>query len=164
MVHVFLIIFILRIRNLPYKKLMHSLEAFRQRLLHRILHVRWQDHVSNCYIFCYFTLYRRFGHVIRMGENGLLKQVFYDQLLDGKCIGRPRWRYKDFLRQILKDCEMDSKKWKRLATDRKGWKCSITNGLQYAERKECNRLLRTGAKFNNIGTFKCGVFNKQGAV
>ena len=77
------------------------------RWLIRIAHVNWQDKIPNTEVLetCHITGIKAFllsaqfhwtGHVIRMEDNRLLKQVFYSQLEQGTCSHRRPDGFRDF--------------------------------------------------------------------
>ena len=60
--------------------------------------------------------FRWFGHILRMDDIRIPKQIFFGQLSTGtRSIGRPPLRYKDTLIENLKSCKMGLGTWKALA-------------------------------------------------
>ena len=69
------------------------------------------------------------GHVSRMADSRILKQLFYGQLKNGqRKIGAPRKRYKDYFKSNLKDFNIDVTAWEKAASNRPAWRRLISNG------------------------------------
>jgi len=63
------------------------------------------------------------GHVMRMPENRIPKQVFFGQLASGKRPQRgPARRYKDTLRINLKQCNINPGSLTSATSDRSSWR------------------------------------------
>ena len=102
-----------------YRRHVVKLEQFHMRCLRRIAHVKWQDKIPNTEVLetCHITGIEAFllsaqlcwtGHVIRMEDTRLPKQVFYCQLEQGtRSHGGQRKRYKDVLKSSLKACNIN---------------------------------------------------------
>ena len=87
-----------------YARHIKKLEFFHQRCLRKILHVTWQYGVTNLYILSTSGCpsmesmvkkrqLRWAGHLVRMDDDRLPKQVLYGELVGGqRKIGRPRKR------------------------------------------------------------------------
>ncbi|KAL8565046.1 hypothetical protein ACOMHN_003422 [Nucella lapillus] len=61
----------------------------------------------------------RSGHLVRMQDSRLPKQLFYGELTGGhRQRGRPKLRYKDTLKKSLQKCDIGEKRWEFLATNR----------------------------------------------
>ena len=59
------------------------------------------------------------GHVVRMAQERLPKQLLYGELVYGKRLAqKPKMRYKDCLNTTLKKCGIDEVTWKSKALDR----------------------------------------------
>ena len=114
-----------------YRRHIKKLDNSHLRCLHRILHTRWQDRISNTAILeqCNITgiksillrtQFRWCGHVTRMSAEHMPKRLLYGQLSNAKRHhpGGQQKRYKDQLRVSLRPCESDHVKWEELATDR----------------------------------------------
>jgi len=46
------------------------------------------------------------GHVIRMPSNGLPRRLLYGELLGQRPVGRPKLRYSDHMKSVLKQCNI----------------------------------------------------------
>ena len=120
-----------------YKIAAHKLNAFVMSQLRQILSVKWWHFISNMKILqktnmssLYDTLIQRnlrwAGHINRLDNNRIPKQVLYSQLVDGsRGIGRPRLRFKDTIKRNLKDKEISLGRWQKLSLDRPRWRQMI---------------------------------------
>ena len=91
-----------------------QLRTVQQRHLRSILKIRWNDFVSNETVLARSNVVdieilfaqnrlRWLGHVCRMGNERTVKSLFYGELDEGsRPIGRPKLRFKDNLKSILK--------------------------------------------------------------
>ncbi|KAJ8389084.1 hypothetical protein AAFF_G00122900 [Aldrovandia affinis] len=69
------------------------------------------------------------GHVIRMPDSRLPKQVLYSQLLTGqRALGGQKKRYKDNIKANIKKCHIDPKTWEDTATNRATWRKLVSEG------------------------------------
>ena len=95
------------------------LETFHMTSLRRILGIKWQDKITNTHVLeeagmlsihsllCKRRL-RWIGHVRRMGNGRIPKDIMFGQLKDGnRPKGRPRLRYKDVVKRDLKKTDID---------------------------------------------------------
>lgn len=89
------------------------------------------------------------GHVVRMENNRLPKQMFYSELTEGKRdVGGQKKRFKDRLKSHLNQCAIDTKEWENLAMNRTIWRKAIRDGVEKFEerRSEGIRLKRERKK------------------
>jgi hypothetical protein len=69
------------------------------------------------------------GHVVRMPEERLPKQIFYGELTHGKrSLGGQRKRFKDTLKASLKSFSINPETWEVTAADRPTWRSFVTTG------------------------------------
>lgn len=99
-----------------------TLDTFHLNHLRFILKVKWQDMIPNTEILekCKLTgieamiithQLRWAGHVHRMGDDRIPKQIMLSQLDRGtRDIGRPLQRHKDYLNYAMKKCEIPESK------------------------------------------------------
>ena len=79
------------------------------------------------------------GHVSRMADSRIPKQLFYGQLKnDQRKIGVSRKRYKDYYKSNLKDFNIDITAWEKAASDRPAWCRLISNGALLSEGNRLN--------------------------
>ena len=114
-----------------YRRHEKLMQQFRLRCLHSILRIRWQDMVPDTEVLERAGLpsvittmlksqTRWAGHVSRMPDSRIPKQIFYGELRHGKrSVGCPRKRYKDTLKVYLKDFAIDTNNWELSGTDRR---------------------------------------------
>ena len=75
------------------------------------------------------------GHVIRMGDEGLPKQVLYGELVQGQRLkGGQKKRYRNFLKVTLKKWHINPKELEPLARDRFIWRQTSQLGLDKLEQ------------------------------
>ena len=78
---------------------------------------------------------RWLGHVVRMPDDRLPKQILYGQLKDGqRRPGGPKKRFKDQAKVALKKCKIQPSNLEILADDRVSWRASISRGVTTLER------------------------------
>ena len=97
------------------------LDAFHMRHLRYLIGIKWQDKITNNEVLHRAKMdgmeamlmraqLRWVGHVQRMSDNRMPKQIFYSELSSG---ARSKWgqrkRYKDTLKQTLKMTGIDTK-------------------------------------------------------
>ena len=113
-----------------YTRQERRLNTFHLRCLRGILGISWQDHIPNTEVLAragtlsmYPLLNKRrlrwLGHVTRMHDGRLPKNVLYTELATGsRPTGRPTLRYKDVLKRDLKAGALRQqalKRWQRTA-------------------------------------------------
>ena len=93
------------------------------------------------------------GHVVRMPDHRLPKQLLYGELQHGKRTqGGQRKRFKDTLKSALKAFNIDPNSWEEMANDRATWRSATHKGAvsceanrrAVAEEKRAARKLRAG--------------------
>ena len=119
-----------------YRKLNH----FHLGCLRKLLKIKWQDHIpdtevleranmNSVYTMLRKTQLRWAGHVVRMPEERLPKQIFYGELSHGKrSRGGQRKRFKDSLKTALKSFSINPETWEATAADRPTWRGCVTTG------------------------------------
>ena len=77
-------------------------------------------------------------HVIRMPDERLPKKVFYGELQEGKRFqgGQKKKRYKDTLKDSLKDFDIPIGSCEQTAQERSKWRGLINKGAALYEKKE----------------------------
>ena len=120
-----------------YMNQAHNLNSFMMRHLRQILGIKWWHFISNDAILektnmpsVHEILIQRnlrwAGHLNRLDNTRLPKQILYSQLKEGKRgIGRPKLRFKDTVRRNLKSKGIPLGSWDRLAQHRTLWRSQI---------------------------------------
>ena len=113
-----------------YRRHIRQLETFHHRHLRSILGIKWQDKVSNVEVLeqaecssieelLLRSQLRWTGHIVRMGDNRIPKQLLYGELKQGKRVqGGQKKPFKDNIKQSLKKASIDISNWEKMATDR----------------------------------------------
>ena len=129
----------------PYARQERRLDSFFLRCLRRILHIRWQDRVTDVEVLqqagmtsmmsiLWERRLRWLGHVRRMDPGRIPKDLLYGQLAVGtRPTGRPRLRYKDVCKRDLKQYQIDVLSWERLAEDHALWRLAVRKGVHVGE-------------------------------
>ena len=129
-----------------YRRHVKSLEQFHQRCLRRIMNIKWYNRVSNIKVLNKVKMpsidalllqsqLRWSGHLVRMGDDRIPKQLFYCELAEGhRQRGRPKLRFKDTLRQSLQKANIDSTHWETKAGNRSGWRRVVRSGAKAYEK------------------------------
>lgn len=125
------------------------LEKFHQRCLRNILKITWRDKCTNISVLEKAEItsieamlakhqLRWIGHVIRMPDHRIPKQMLYSELSEGKRHhGGQRKRYKDCIKATLKKCGISTEDWETHSLDRLTWRNTIHNGVADFEDQRC---------------------------
>ncbi|XP_059849029.1 uncharacterized protein LOC132406918 isoform X1 [Hypanus sabinus] len=136
-----------------YRRHVKQLEQFHNRALRSIMQIHWQDRISNLTVLdranstsieakVLKAQLRWTGHVIRMDESRMPRQLFYGELEQGnRARGRPRKRYKDNLKLNLKWAKLQPRDLEHTAADRSKWRnlCSKAANNFQAKSQERHR-------------------------
>ena len=124
------------------------LNTFHMRCLKRFLYITWQDRIPysdildrarirSMYSLLSQRRLRRLGHVRRMEDRRLPKDILYGQLTSGaRPVGRPALRFKDACNRDMKACDISPKGWEAVAEDRTAWRKATRRGIERANRKK----------------------------
>ena len=130
-----------------YRRQLKQLDQFHIRCLRKILKISRQEHVPNTEILrranmsgieAHITKIRLrwAGHVVRMEDHRLPKQLFHCELSQGeRARGRPILRYKDTLKASLLSADICPSSWQTLASDRSAWRSKVSKGVTALEAK-----------------------------
>lgn len=128
-----------------YRRHVKQLEAFHIQCLQRIIGVTWRDKIPHTDILLRTNSksieamiankhLRWTGHVIRMPEHRLPRQVLYGQLEAApRTAGGPKKRFKDNLKATLKKCNMNPLDIELIAQNRPQWRSMCKEGIQQLE-------------------------------
>ena len=135
-----------------YRRHTKKLDQFHLRCLRKVLRVSWMEHVPNQEILRWAELtgieamlnqaqLHWSGHVTRMDDGRLPKQLFHAELSTGKRHkGGQRKQYKDVLKSTLKACNIPVDEWQALAQDRLAWRAATRRGTKHSERSRPQSL------------------------
>ena len=130
-----------------YRRHVKILEKYHIGSLRKLLGVTWRDRLTFTEIFsrtgsCSMeTLLaqrqlRWTGHVCRMSDERLPKQISYGELNVGRRrAGGQRKRYKDDLKRTLQKCDIQPDQLELLVVDRTGWRDVCLRGLACCEER-----------------------------
>ena len=136
-----------------YRRHIKKLDQFHMRCLRTIAHIKWQEHVPNTEVLkrccingmealLQMSQLRWCGHVIRMDDSRIPKQTFYGQLHHGsRRPGGQYKRYKDRLKDTIKQCEIKPSDLESPARDRTTWRTTCRNAVQRFEEKRVDHLV-----------------------
>lgn len=120
-----------------YRTQVKKLHAFMMRQLRDIMSIKWQDKITNIEVLKRANLpsmedilieknLRWLGHVHRMDQDRLPRQLLFSQLCKGRRNqGRPRLRYKDVVKRNMKVRQIPTNNWKMTASNRVAWRLAI---------------------------------------
>ncbi|CAH1258874.1 Hypp2100 [Branchiostoma lanceolatum] len=148
------------------------------RCLRRILELSLKDKIPNSVILqqakiqsIYSILsqrrFRWLGHVRRMEDGRIPKDVLYGQLAIGsRRAGRPALRFKDACKRDMKACDISTDTWEVQAEDRTAWRRVVHHGVMEADKRrgkvaEKRRQQKTAALNEPLITqHPCSVCNR----
>ena len=85
------------------------------------------------------------GHLVRMEDTRIPKQLFYGELVNGKCPQyKPKKRRKDCFKYNFKELDIDYNNWEQSALYRSEWSKAVREGCNLLETKR-----RGQAKFKH---------------
>ena len=164
-----------------YRRHIRQLDRFHQYCLRQILRIHWSDRVTNTQVLrnsgvsgmeamLIRNQLRWAGHVERMADSRLPKQLLYGQLKNGsRKRGRPKLRFTDTLQVSLKVTNIPLRSWNTLARDRGGWRRAIYVGVSnfearrvsLLEHKRAVRKRPTPPPDTRIDSFNCPICRKR---
>ena len=128
-----------------YAKQIKQLNSFHLRCLRRILHIKWQERVTNVEVLRRSNMLsinsilserrlRWIGHVHRMGAERIPRALLYGELAAGtRKRGRPCLRFKDVCKKDLLLARIEPNTWESHAEERTSWRSKVREGTQAAE-------------------------------
>ncbi|KAI8521283.1 hypothetical protein Bbelb_010370 [Branchiostoma belcheri] len=123
------------------------------RLQKRVWDVLTRASIPSMYTLLKQRRLRWLGHVCRMPDGRIPKDLLYSELASGtRARGRPHLRFKDVVKRDMKDMDIDINTWETLTTSRTLWRQTVKKGLQRGEEKQRlkseHRRLKRKAKTN----------------
>ena len=130
-----------------YARQEEQLQIFHLRSLRFILGIKWEERKTNVDVLeiaglpSIYTLLRQrrlrwLGHVHRMNDGRIPKDLLYGELVKGeRNRGRPILRYRDVCKRDLKALDIDPSSWEKIASDRDAWKYTLKRQLPKGEDK-----------------------------
>jgi len=130
-----------------YSRQERRLNTFHMRCLRRILGISWQDRVPNKDVLAQAGMLSMFalltqrrlrwlGHVSRMDDGRIAKDVLYGELATGsRPAGRPVLRYKDVVKRDMKAGDINPTGWETVAADCSSWRHAVKAGMQTSEKR-----------------------------
>ena len=131
--------------------------SFHLRCLCCILHITWQEKVTNSEVLerastnSMFALLierrlRWFGHVKRMEAGRIPKDLLYGELAEGsRLVGHPCLRFRDACKRDLKRLSISTTTWEDITEDCVAWGLAVRQGVLPAEVAWNNALVQTSA-------------------
>ena len=135
-----------------YQRHVKLLEKFHMKSLRKLLGITWRDRITNIEVLrrtgctslesvLHRARLRWVGHVIRMADDRLPKQLLYGELSNGsRTAGGQLKRYKDCTKRVLKACNMPPENLENLASVREEWRARTKQGLAHFEEARTSRL------------------------
>ena len=156
---------------MPYRRHIRALESFHIRCLLRMMGIKWWHRVPHLEIRHRASIdtlecilaqrqLRWAGHVRRMPESRLPRQVMYSEMAEGARLqGGQRKRFKDNLKAILKKCDISHSDWEGVPGDRDLWRQTCCEGLErYADKCDAaaeERRTRRRRSFRPQAQYPC---------
>ena len=164
-----------------YSRQERRLNTFHMRCLRRILEISWKDRIPNkevlaraetTNIFAMLTKRRLrwLGHVTRMDDGRIPKDILYGELATGtRPTGRPTLRYKDVVKRDLKAGGIAPGGFEAVAADRSAWKHAVQSAVKTSEQrreqqweeKKVRRRQRAETAPSDDNVFTCSTCNSR---
>lgn len=142
-----------------HRRHINQLDAFHMRCLRNITKVKLSDRNRNSEVLarCNMpgieailikTQLRWSGHLIRMSDSRIPKQLLFGQFAKERPVGRPLLRFKDKLKDNLKRCNIPTTSLERKASERITWRHLCSSSVQEFEesRLQHRNQLRANVK------------------
>ena len=158
-----------------YQRHIYLLTSAQLRHLRALLGISWKDKISNIEVLkmagtvsveaeIIASQLRWAGHVHRMPDYRLPKQILYGELYDGeRKRGGQKIRYKDTLKRNMKKCNLDPDTWEDLAKNRTEWRKAVDESKNYIEDMRLEKYQKAHERRHNeleMSTFQCSICKK----
>ena len=141
-----------------WKRDLDTLEGFHQLCLKLILHIKCQSHTEvfgkaglpSIQSMVMKSCLRCVGHIVRMDNGRLPKQLFYGEMWEGKRSAlKPKKRFKDTMKYYLKQSGPPIDQWEKMVSDRSKWRKLIHASIESFENSRMQysaykRMIRKG--------------------
>ena len=146
-----------------YRRHIKQLEQFHTRAL-SLMGIRWQDRVTNQEVLdragsssiesmLLKAQLRRTGHVIRMSDSCIPKQLLYGELMCGsRKQGRPKLRFKDTLKSKLERSGVSPRELEASVADRSAWRSLTSRAAAAFEEDRSQRLVTARDRLNRVAS------------
>ena len=136
-----------------YRRHVKLLDRFHQNCIRRILNIRWMSNTPDTVVLerasstsiemrVMRNQMRWAGHLVRMKDERIPKQLFYGELSTGKRPQhKPRKRFKDVLKSNLKALQIDVDNWEAITENRPTWRKLVRKGCSEFEEKRVERAV-----------------------
>ena len=156
-----------------YRRHLKQLERFHQRCPRSILGIHWTAHTPDTEalekantISIEARIHRHrlrwVGHVIRLDDDRIPKQLLYGELSVGsRPQHKPKKRFKDCVKDSLALCKIDDPDWEMVACDRNRWRKMVYSGSRCFQDNaniwaKTKRAARKGDNINpDLSQFVC---------
>lgn len=143
-----------------YRNHIQKLDVFHKNCLRTICGVTLSNRMSNSDLFMRCGIggiesflmqsqLRWAGHVLRMDDDRIPKQLMYGEFYSGqRNVGRPLLRFKDKLKMNLTSIGVANRDFEHLASQRKEWRSACQSGIRHFSETDIDRLrvIRVRAK------------------
>ena len=150
-----------------YRGHIRRLEAVQQRHLRRVMNIKSYDRISNMEVLgragmesveavLAATQLRWIGHVARMENSRIPKQILYGELAQGRRkVGGQKLRYKDVAKRHMKAMNIDYNNWEEHVSDRSEWRRSLHKGRETIHLKLKSASDARHYQRHNPGLHRC---------
>lgn len=134
-----------------YRSHIKLLDRFHQQCLRHILGIKWENRVPDTEVLSKAKTVsiaaivtrnqlRWAGHLVRLDDSRLPKQLLYGELASGKRPQhKPKKRFKDSVKESLKHFSIPVDNWESLTTERDEWRSAIFKGSELYESQRVDR-------------------------
>ena len=150
-----------------YRRHLKQLERFRLRCLRSILGIHWTTHtpdrevlekVNTISIEAHIHRHRPrwVGHVIRLNNDRIPKQLLYGELSVGsRPQHKPKKRFKDCVKDSLALCKIDDPDGEMVVCDRNRWRKMVYSGSRFFQDNAniCHKTKIAARKGDNIDSY-----------